>query len=261
MKKIILVLLAVATFITTFAQEKESKRNKKEERRQRISAISRQEEEGVIKYKKHTAFGAKLTTDGYGGFLEIGRAQSVKRSLLFQLEVTERKHVREEKQQVEFAATVPVIYSKINFFYQVKLGVQQQLILGNKGNKNGVSVTGNIGGGLIVGLLRPYMIYLENNGVRSYISYYDDSTTFLNKDTYTRGPTFGTGWNRLKVTPGAYIKPAVRFDYGKYNEMVNAIEVGFTAEIYSKPIDQMVFQDSRRFFISGFVAIIFGRRK
>lgn len=255
------MLVTVATFISAFAQEKERKRNKKEERRQRISAISKQEEEGVIIYKKHIAFGGKLTSDGYGGFLEIGRTQSVRRALLFQLELTERKHAREEKQQVEFSQTVPVIYSKVNFFYPLKLGLQQQLVFGNKGNKNGVSVTGNIGGGLIMGLLRPYMIDLTNNGVRGYISYYDDSTAFLNPDAYIKGPTFGKGWNQIKVTPGAYIKPAVRFDYGKYNEMVNAIEVGLTAEIYSKPIRQMVFQNSRRFFISGFVAIVFGRRK
>jgi hypothetical protein len=43
--------------------------------------------------------------------------------------------------------------------------------------------------------------------------------------------------------------------------MINAIEVGLTAEYFTKPIEQMVFQKNRSFFISGFVAIIFGRRK
>ena len=56
-------------------------------------------------------------------------------------------------------------------------------------------------------------------------------------------------------------KPALRFDYGKYNEVVNAIEVGITTEFYSKPIQQMIYQKNERFFFSGFVAIIFGRRK
>ncbi|MEJ7625790.1 MAG: hypothetical protein WKF35_02920 [Ferruginibacter sp.] len=261
MKKILLMLLAIVTFITGFAQEKEKKRNKKEERRQRIDAIAKQEEEGIIVYKKHFAFGGKLTSDGYGGFLEVGKAQSVKRGLLFQLDISERKHPREEKQQVQFSQTVPIIYTKVNFFYPVKLGIQQQLVLGNKGNKNGISVTGNIGGGLIVGLLRPYMIDLVNNGERGYISYFDDSTAFLNSDSYIKGPTFGKGWSDIKVTPGIYVKPAFRFDYGKYNEMINAIEVGLTAEFYSKEIKQMVFRDSRRYFFTAYVAIVFGRRK
>ncbi len=131
----------------------------------------------------------------------------------------------------------------------------------NDGNKNGVSVTGNFGGGLIVGLLRPYLIEVENNNFSGYISYYDDSIAFLNQDTYIKGPTFGKGWNNVKVSPGFYVKPAVRFDYGKYNEMVNAIEVGLTAEMYTKPIRQLAFQESRKFFMSAYVAIVFGRRK
>lgn len=260
MNKIIFSLLAISLAFNSFAQD-ERKVNKKEERRQRITAITRQEEEGVIKYRKHFALGAKLTSDGYGGFLEVGRAQSVNRSLLFQLEITEKKHPKEEKQQIEFTQSVPLSYGKLNFLYPVKLGVQQQIVVGNKGNKNGVSVTANVGGGLIVGLLRPYLIDVDNNGKRGYISYEDDSTAFLNSAGYIRGPSLGTGWNRMKVRPGLYLKPALRFDYGKYNEVVNAIEVGITTEFYSKPIEQMVYQKNQRFFFSGFVAIVFGRRK
>lgn len=260
MNKIIFSVLAISLALNSFAQE-EKRVSKKEERRQRISAIARQEEEGVIKFRRHFAVGAKLTSDGYGGFLEVGRAQSINRGLLYQLEITEKKHPKEEKQQIEFTQSAPISYGKLNFLYPIKLGAQQQIVFGNKGNKNGVSVTANVGGGLIVGLLRPYLIDIENNGVRKYISYEDDSTAFLNTAGYIRGPSFGTGWNRTKIRPGVYLKPALRFDYGKYNEVVNAIEVGITTEFYSKPIQQMIYQKNERFFFSGFVAIIFGRRK
>lgn len=260
MKKIMFSFLAIIVASSSIAQE-DRRVNKKEERRQRISAITRQEEEGVIKYRKHFAFGGKLTSDGYGAFVEIGRAQSINRGLLYQLEITEKKHPKEEKQQIEFTQSVPLSYGKINFLYPIKLGVQQQIVLGNKGNKNGVSVTANVGGGLIMGILRPYLIDVDNNGTRGYISYEDDSTAFLNSAGYIRGPSFGTGWNRSKIRPGLYVKPAIRFDYGKYNEVVNAIEVGITTEFYAKPVEQLVFQKNERLFFSGFVAIIFGRRK
>src|SRR4051812_36529222 len=114
MKKIILMLILLLPVIAGFAQDGR-RSTKKEARRQRISAISKQEEEGVIKYKKHTAFGGKLTSDGYGAFMEIGRAQSVTKGLLFQLEFTEKKHVKEEKEQIDYTATFPHIYGKINF--------------------------------------------------------------------------------------------------------------------------------------------------
>jgi hypothetical protein len=265
MNKLFLLLIAAVMVFPAMAQDtKEKKKTKKEERRLRISAIVKQEEEGVIKYRKHTAVGFKLTSDGYGGFVEVARAQSIRRALLFQLDIGERKHQKEEKQQAFtiYGNTSPFIYGKINFFYPVKLGVQQQFLLGNKGNKNGVSVTGNIGGGIIAGLLRPYMVEVEKDGERKYVQYESaDSLYFLDVNTFIGGPSFGTGWNKLKVTPGAYVKSGLRFDYGKYNEMVNALEVGLVAEFYSKKIPQMVYNKQKQFFISAYFALVFGRRK
>jgi len=263
MKKSLLVLsIFLSAASVVLAQEDENKKSKKELRRERINAIAKQEEEGVIKYKKHTVFGGKLTSDGYGGFIEIGRAQSISKALLFQLEITERKHETEEKTQYNFATTAPIIYAKRNFFYPVKLGVQQQFLLGNKGNKNGVSVTGNAGGGLIVGLLRPYSIEVrDSSDRRKFVTYESDPALFLNTDGFIGGPGLGKGWSNLKVTPGAYLKPSLRFDYGKYNEMVNALEVGVIAEFYSKKIPQMLYAKEKQFFFSAYIAIMFGKRK
>lgn len=265
MKKIFLILFGISVSFSGFAQQDSlnSRQIKKQERRDRIESIIKQEEEGVITYTRHTAFGLKLTTDGYGGFLEIGRAKSVKKGWLFQLDITERKHPKEEKQQVNFNTTAPIIFGKINYFYPIKLGVQQQFTLGNKGNKNGVSITGNVGGGLIVGLLRPYQIEIDSTGggQRSWISYEQNPDVYFKTNYYIGGPSLFKGWSNLKVTPGVYVKPAVRFDYGKYNEMITALEVGLTAEFYSKKIPQMISQKQEQFFFSAYVAIVFGRRK
>ncbi len=261
MKKILLIVITVIMVLPVMAQETR-KSSKKEIRRQRINEIVKQEEEGVIKYKKHTAFGIKLTTDGYGGFLEIGRGRSVKSALLFQLDIAERKHPKDHKQQI-YSNTSPEIFGKINFFYPVKLGVQKQFLFGNKGNKNGVSITGNVGGGFIIGLLRPYMVEVEKNGERVFVQYNSADSTdyFLEPATHIGGPGFGTGWKYMKVTPGLYVKPALRFDYGKYNEMVSAVEVGLAAEFYTKKIPQIVYLKQKQFFFSAYVSIMFGRRK
>jgi hypothetical protein len=267
MKKIFLVAITVFAVFTAMAQHDSTgmRKKKKEERRERINAIIRQEEEGVIKYKKHLAFGFKLTNDGYGGFVEVARAQSVRRSLLFQLDISERKHPKEEKRESEiYAGTSPFIYGKINYFYPIRLGVQQQFLLGNKGNKNGVSISGNIGGGLSLGLLRPYLVEVDTTGFQDFVYVgYDspDSALFLNSGLIAGGPNLGTGWKNLKLTPGAYVKAGLRFDYGKYNEMLTAVEVGLSAEFYSKKIPQMIYQKQDRFFVAAYVALVFGRRK
>jgi len=266
MKKLLFLLAALSIAAGVFAQEKENrKKAKKEEKRKRIDALIKQEEEGVIAYKKQTVYGLKLINDGYGAFFEIGRAKSVRKTMLYQFEISERKHNKEDKTTNPYSLSFPFIYGKLNFFYPVKIGAQMQYLLGNKSNKNGVSVSGNLGGGLTLGLLRPYEVEVDKNGTRTYVKYDSpDSLLFVNSFNPalgTAGPGFGTGWKDLKITPGIYIKPAVRFDYGKLNELVSAIEVGLSAEFYSKKIPQMLYTKEKQFFFSAYFAIMFGKRK
>jgi hypothetical protein len=263
---------AIAVLILSVSVElcpaQKSKADLREEKRQRISAMVKQEEEGVIAYRKQSAFGFKLLNDGYGFFYEAGRAQTVKTAWLFQLEFSERKHPKEEKQTNPVIPTSPFIYGKVNYFYPLKFGAQRQFLFGNKSNKNGVSVTGNFGGGISLGFLRPYYLEVSDAGQfsRRNIKYDSpDSLLFSSNsqlmDLNVSGARFGVGWNEMKINPGIYAKAALRFDYGRYNEMVNALEVGLSSEFYSKKILQVLDSKERQLFLNAFVCIIFGRRK
>ena len=263
MKHLFFLIISIVFFNTLFGQEiSTNKKTHRQEKQQRIDAIVKQEEEGVLKFKKQFVAGFKLTNDGSGAFLEFAKAQTKTKGLLFQLEFTERKHVKEEKLQNEFGTSSPVIYGKINYFYPLKLGAQKQYLLGNKSNKNGVSVTANFGGGLSLGLLRPYLVEVDKgNGDYAFVGYNSpDSNYFLN-GPIVGGPSLSNGWNKLKIIPGIYLKPAVRFDYGKYNELVSAVEIGATAEYYFKKIQQMINVKQHQFFLGAYVALVFGRRK
>ena len=262
MKHFLLTGVLAAICITAFAQEtRKTTTSRKEQKRQRIADLMRQEEEGVIAYRKHFAIGPKATTDSYGIFAEKGIAKSIRKATLIQFEITEKKHQKEEKQSNPSGQSAPLIYGKVNFFYPIKIGVQQQFLLGNKSNKNGVSITANIGGGLIVGLLRPYEVEVDKNGQRTFVRYDSPDSALFITGPYYGGPTFGKGWSHLKVTPGIYVKPALRFDYGRYNEMITAIEVGLTAEYYTKKIPQMLYNKQRQFFFGAYISLVIGRRK
>lgn len=164
MKKLVLAVLALIMVSSLWSQtnpspsKREVKRQKKNERRERINELVRQEEEGEIVYNKQSVFNIRLATDGYGIGYELGKFKSNRKSLLFQAELSEKKHPKEKKQ----AASIDnqfrvnsVIFGKTNNFYQFKLGVAQQQIIGGKGNKNGVSVAAIYGGGISWALLNP----------------------------------------------------------------------------------------------------------
>lgn len=258
MRKIFLIFISFVLVLSASAQK--NKKARRDQNRKRIDALIKQEEEGVIAYKKHSAFGGKFINNGYGIFGEIGRSSSVKKGTLYQLEIAEYKSTKEEKVGSGYSYSNPFVFGKQNFFYPVKLGVQNQVLLGNKSNKNGISITGNFGGGISIGLLRPYYVQLKTTG--EFIKYESaDSAVFLDDQQITAGPGLGKGWNELSVTPGAYAKAALRFDYGTYNEILSALEVGIAADYYSKKVPIMVHNPAKQFFFTGYVAIMFGRRK
>lgn len=260
----VLTLLTAISF-TTLAQDTTknnvSKRDRRNDKRQRIASMVKQEEEGVLSYTKQNGLGIQLRTDGYGAFYEIGRRRTQRWTNTYSIEFTEIKNSNEEKIGGDFFGN-SFIYGKINNFYQLKLGFGQQYILGQKGNKNGVAVMGLFQGGLSVGLLKPYYIDVAPGNQQTRSVKYDspDSILFLS-GPILGGSGFTKGWNELKVKPGLYVKAALRFDFGRYNESVEALEIGASVDFYSAKIPIMVYSDQKQLFFQGHIAFIFGRRK
>lgn len=266
MKKIVLSALVslIATGIwaqdTPSPKSPTSKKDKREAKRERINNLLKLQEEGEIIFNKQNAFGLKLSTDGYGLSYEWGRFKSNRVATVFQIELNEKKHKKEKRTSLLSGFNFnSLIYGKLNNFYQVKFGVGQQRIIGGKGNKNGVAVMAVYSGGLSAGLVKPYFVDVEDNfGQRVRKTY----PTIIDSNYLEQGASgFTVGWNELKVRPGAFAKAAMRFDYGRFNETVTAIEVGLNAEFYSSKIPQMAFNKERQFFFNAYISLLLGRRK
>jgi len=266
-KKLILFYLFISVSSFLYAQDSTRKRSssrdeRREEKRMKRDAIIKQEEEGVLAYSKQSVFGIQLRTNGYGVFYELGRPKSPRFTNLYLIELTEIKHPKEDKTTSSdgiFSNSYTI--GKINNFYQVKLGFGQQYIFGQKGNKNGVAVMGIYQGGLSLGLLRPYYLDINQNGTQRSIKYDSkDSVAFLNSNIIGSSG-LGKGWDEIKLKPGIFIKTALRFDFGRYNEMVQALQIGLSAEAYSSKIPQLVYTKQKQIFFQGHIAFVFGRRK
>ncbi len=219
------------------------------------------EEEGELVFNKQSIFGIKLNTDGYGISYERGKYKSNTLTTIYQFELNEKKSPREIK--VSAAASADGVSSYIpgkeNNFFQFKMSAGQQRRLGGKGNKNGVAVTYLYTGGVSVGILKPYLI----NVVDKYNNNFQSSYPTIIDSNYieTGAAGFFTGWGQLKVKPGLNAKTAMRFDYGRFNESITAIEVGVSAEYYFSKIPQMIIIPEKHFFFNGYVTILFGKRK
>ena len=268
-KKIYLMLLICSLSVMTFGQSKKEKNEKKKQKKERINQLLKQEEEGALIYAKQSAFGIKLNTDGYGIFYEHGKYKTITTTNLWWLELGEHHSKKEERksitsQQGQFIVVSPFIYGKINNFYNLKLGFGQQLLIGGKGNKNGVAVSAIYGGGISAALLKPYYISVEDpNTNELHEVKYSNSTDSLFRDpSYITGsPGFTKGLGEMKIVPGLNARLALRFDYGRYNEVLSAIETGINAEYYTQSVDIMLDSPHKNFYFNAYLAITFGKRK
>jgi hypothetical protein len=72
---------------------------------------------------------------------------------------------------------------------------------------------------------------------------------------------FTKGWGEMKFAPGVHAKTGLRFDWGRFNNAISAIEVGANVEFYAKKVEQMVGVEPNQFFLNGYLAVVFGNRK
>jgi hypothetical protein len=265
-KKLFLSTLILLAVVSLYAQDSTyvSRRNKRDAKKERINNLIRMEEEGDLIFNKHNIFGIRLATDGYGINFEKGKFVTPTRTILYQFELNEKKSPKEHKvsaspDQFNYSSLVPY---KLNNFYIFKLAMGQQHLIGGKGNKNGVAVTALYTGGVSIGMLKPYYVDVQNTqtGETSRKTFTELQTDTL-PDVVTGASGFTVGWGHLKIKPGLNAKGAMRFDYGRLNQTVTAIEVGLTGEYYFSKIPQVLLVPQKTFFFNAYVQIMFGSRK
>jgi len=271
-------MLVIASFAQDSPVVTETKKEKKAAKREKANQIAKLQEEEEPFFNKHSIFGIKLNTDGYGISYEKGIYKSPRRTTVFQFEFNEKKHPKEEKlSSGDFIQFSQLIYGKVNNFYQFKLGIGQQRLIGSKANKNGISVSGIGAGGFTLGLLKPYFYEtVTSTQPRVATGRKTFEQVVKDNDLISNSAGFFYGWGEVKVAPGLHLKTALRFDYGRYSHVIGAIEAGVNLEYYFTDIKQLAYEDPDRdptlprdityvepknLFFGAYISVLFGKRK
>jgi len=219
------------------------------------------------------SIGLRLNTDGYGLLFDFGKAfgseefgnnNSAKffHNHLFQFEISEKKHSKEIRTNnvIGGIALTPssFIFGKINNFYQAKLGYGQRHMIAGKPDPGTVSIHWVYLGGISAGLLKPYYLNVQGEGLVKYSK--ENEQYYANPSAILGAGGFGKGWNELKVVPGLHAKTGLHFDFATGRKGKMALEVGANAEYYFSKIQQMYGQKDNNFFFNLYAAIQFGKR-
>jgi hypothetical protein len=276
--KFLLTILAATLVFQLYAQDTtyvpppSTKQSRQQSKRNRMNNALRMEEEGDLIFNRQNVFGIHLASDGYGISYEKGYFRTPSRTVLWEFELNEKHspkehHISATSDGFDFSSVVPY---KENNLYEFKASIGQQILIGGKGNKNGVAVTALYAGGLTIGMLKPYYLDITNaiTGASNQQTYAQFESDTVVGDQITGAAGVLIGWGNLTVKPGLNAKQGMRFDYGRLNQTVAAIEVGLTEEFFSgkmpimyNPPGYVNSSPPKQFFFNAYVAILFGNRK
>lgn len=237
------------------------------------SKESRKREVKGVVFNKELSGHLMLHTNGFSLGATYGLLKTYYKTTLFQVEISEIKHPKEYVDRIDFTSNGSsnsprsFTYGKQNSFLGLHVGYGEKRYLTDKARKRGVAIGINYLIGPSLGLVKPYYLELSQpsiNGLPSPTTAEryseENASNFLNKGFIKGGAGFVNGLGEMSFIPGGHIKAGLHLDWGAYDQMVKALEVGFTADVYAKKVPIMIIEDNTAIFFNFYIAMKLGKR-
>jgi hypothetical protein len=234
--------------------------------------MSANDSKGII-YDKEQVVDFRLHTYGWNVNYQIGKIKTYYKTTFWEVGLGEISHIKETRKNSDFAGLNPTagfssyIFGKQNNFFAMRGGTGVKRYYSEKASKNGVAVGLTYGGGVNLGVLKPY--YLEISAGRDagiLQMKYSPATEreFLDQNPFR--PVRGSaglirGIDELNFLPGIYGRAGVHVDWGAFDEYLKAVEAGIMLDIFPKKVPIMVNEENRPFFINFYVSAQLGKRR
>ena len=217
------------------------------------------DEQDVIALRNERTFGLLLTSNGWAVNFRYAQRRDGFRKKLYTIDLAELKHDKEIKSSNPYyASSSRYVYGKSNFVITLRggLGMQKEFI--SKRDKGGISIRYFYTYGPSLAFMKPiyYEILHSNPPVVK-----DEK---FDPDLHQLGNIIGKasiskGLDEIKVSPGAFLKAGLTFEFSKEDKKFNAFEVGAMVEGYIRKIDIISTEAPQYHFISLFVSYRFGK--
>lgn len=222
---------------------------------------------------KEKAFHINIHTLGYGLGYRIGRNISYYKNRMYEIDLIEMKAPNQVKTyNPRIPRSKSYIYGKLNYLYLLRVGYGKQHLVNRKPYWGGVEVRFFYYGGLTAAFERPVNLYIAYYTSIGDIVYYDLKlerydpkrhftyvSTAENCDIAGGGPIL-SGFDKIKIRPGAYTRLGFNFEFSKYNNIIRALEIGVMVDVLPMGTQIMAFKDPSWFFINGYFSFHFGSR-
>jgi hypothetical protein len=227
---------------------------------------------GVV-YDKEVGAHLQFMTNGWSFGVHRGILNTYYKTRFYSFEIGEQKHAREQRQSTGLPSgslsntSRSFIYGKQNNFYTVKAALGEKYYLSEKADRKGVAVGMSYSVGPSLGLIKPYYLEVKAQDPNGRPPFRDikydgnEDSEFLQFPLIYGASSSLLGFNEVSLAVGGQAKVGLHLDWGAYGEFIKALEVGISAEIYSKEIPIMVTNDNKPYFINLYVLAQLGKRE
>ena len=234
--------------------------------------IAPKEEVGFL-YNKETTFNIRLATNRSFGFgMEWGRLRTYNKTKTVSLSISEMKHPKEQKQNAAPSvrrSSRPFVYGKQNSLFVIRSGWGTKRYVSEKAKQKGVAVGMSYSVGPTLGLLKPYYLALNYPETGSFSSRLllqkysaSNDSIFLDNSKILGAAPFTKGLSEISVIPGGTATIAYHMDWGAFDEMVKALEIGLTVDVFAKKAPIFVgAEQNQQVFFNFFLNLQLGKRK
>ncbi len=229
---------------------------------------SSQELMGII-YNKETTFDLRFHNNGPLSLgINLGKIKSYYKTTYVRFEIDELHHPKEVKQSVDVSflsgESNAFTYGKQNNFIVLRAGYGKKKYLTEKAAKNGVAIASVIEGGLSLGLQKPYYLSIVagKEFAEKSIRYTEATASeFLDINKIVKSESYFKGFGDITPVLGAHFQAGLHIDWGAFDEILKALEVGVMVDIFPKKIPIMVSQENSAYFINFYVSLQLGKRR
>ncbi len=217
-----------------------------------------------VVYNKERAIGAFIHTRGFGFNYWSTSHLSVwlKQALDIQFHTLYHpKEVYTTNQSVRGGFFNRYIYGKMVDAYALKVGYGLQHILAKKVDRKSVQIRWGYYLGANLTFTKPYYINvvtkINNKTIETPVKYNPDVHTI---DSISSGASYFLGFNELNFYPAGYIKTNLYFEFGKRLNVLRALELGATLDIYPNALPIMAHYPTENFIFTLSLGFVFGKK-
>ncbi len=227
---------------------------------------------GIV-YNQESTFNVRLSTSrSLSVGAEFGKLRTYNRTKIWSVYFGELKHPKEQRQSADPRASRafrPFVYGKQNSLFVLRAGWGSKRYLSEKAKQKGVAIGFSYSIGPSLGLLKPYYLALAHEGdlstsyrVRHQKYSPENASIFLNNTRILGASPFSRGIGETSLLPGGNASIAYHMDWGAFDEMVKALEIGFMVDVFSKKAPIFVSDEqNKQIFFNFFLNVQFGKRK